>query len=877
MKAQEPAANYEYTFGKNDLVLNARRKTLRIRGREAHLEPIPFEILTILLYRPRDIVDMTQHTYRTPQVIQNAMSKIRGELGDLAKVIETVKSRGYRFAGDVERRLIGNDSASDTLRPDQYIEDTPLKLIECLSANNEVEVWSVAADSGQQQIVKAAYTAKGTRRLEREASIWQLIREELGEQPDLDYPIGQDFSKAVRYLQFKDRGQDLEAWSLSSRALSEMGLDRRLALFDRMLTAVGKLHDIGVVHGDLKPKNWLISPSEQQPPGRQPVLSDLGNARLLNEQLFEKHDIPRLGMTITEPELTGSINYFAPELQHSEKPNMVSDVYALGITLYQFVAGDLRKPLASGWHADIRDEAMIELIEEVTQGKPENRLGSIEAFQQRLANLGQRRDDLESLRKYKRWKSQRPWIAGIVATALGGTLLSSVLAMHAIDAQRAAELEAKRKSEVIDFVTDVLRTANPRTESPSSEPPLIAALQRASQRLDTASTSDDSSSMLPVAEALRDFYGVLDEFESQIEEAQRVVRLNAQLHGDNHPETLLARLALIRTLSVAGETDKARALFDAMSIEHLSGENLAHIRFHQTYTLGRINSLQLDFASAAEHYATARELLAKYAPNDALTLQELTLPHAEALARTNQLESAIAMLNAVTEPEFVADAAIPKWRQINANRLKAQVLGFLQRHDEAVALLEMEIINLREMYGEQSFRVANTYTTLAHQKSALGLFDESIRDLEKAIPTLCNPDNGIRQFCALTRGNLGVLQFHKDDSAATVQQLTLAREAIRQITDSAVAVSMFEYYLANALIDTREFQQARALSEGLQASDIEQAAPDGAWATRLRILSERLDLAEASPEARNNAARNAVERLVAEGVSSDEAARVAGL
>ena len=878
METQKSAARYEFIFGDNDLVLNARRRTLVIRGREVRLEPLPLQILTVLLYRPKDIVNMTQHVVASPQSIQNAMSKIRRELGDLAKVIQTVKARGYRFTGEVQRRLVLGGSVGGMLRSNHYIEGTALKLIDCLSAHNEVEVWSVAADKNQKQIVKAAYTPEGVRRLEREASIWQLVRKELGDQHDLGYPIDQDFSKAIRYIQFEDRGQDLDTWSRSSQTLSEMSRDQRLALFDQMLIAVLKLHNIGVVHGDLHPRNWLISLSEQQPSGWQLVLSDLGNAKLLSEQLFEKHNIPRLGMTITERELVGSINYFAPELYAKEiDVSRASDVYALGVTLYQFVAGDLRKPLATGWSADIQDGALTELIEASTQGDPANRLGSTDAFQQQLANLGQRRDELKGLRKYERWKPLRPWIAAVLVTALTAALLSGSLAVRAINAQAAAELEAKRKSEVLDFVTDVLRTADPRTDSTSSEPSLIAALQRASQRLEAALASNDIRSMLSIAEVLSNIYSALGEFEFQIEEAKRVVRLNVQWYGDNHAQTLLARLYLMRALSVAGKADEARALFDTVSIEHLSGEDLAQIRFYQAYTLGRIHSSQLDFESAAKHYAQARNLLVQYDPDDAVTLQELTILQAEALGRIHQLERALNMLNAVTDPEFVADATIPEWRQIDANRLKAQLLGFLQRYDESVLLLEREMINLREMYGEQSLKVANTYTMLAHQKSAIGLFDESISDLEKAIPTLCKPNNGVQQFCALSRGNLGILQFHKGDSAATVEQLTAALENIRQITDSRVAVSMFEYYLVNALIDIREVQQARALSGGLQALDIEQAAPNGAWVTRLRVLSERLDLAEAPQEVRNNAAIKAFESLVAEGVSSDEAARVTGL
>ena len=52
--------------------------------------------------------------------------------------------------------------------------------------------------------------------------------------------------------------------------------------------------------------------------------------------------------------LTGTFMYIAPEVLAGQWPTAVSDVYALGVLLYQLVAADFRKPLAPGWEAGCR-------------------------------------------------------------------------------------------------------------------------------------------------------------------------------------------------------------------------------------------------------------------------------------------------------------------------------------------------------------------------------------------------------------------------------------------------------------------------------------------------------------------------------------------
>ncbi|MEZ6017245.1 MAG: serine/threonine-protein kinase [Planctomycetota bacterium] len=105
-----------------------------------------------------------------------------------------------------------------------------------------------------------------------------------------------------------------------------LDLDARLALLADVARAVAHMHARGVIHGDLKPKNILVSERE----GRAVVkVIDLGAARIA-------------GRPAPAPAtLTGTLLYMAPEQLASEDPPLRErcDVYALGLVLRELLLG----------------------------------------------------------------------------------------------------------------------------------------------------------------------------------------------------------------------------------------------------------------------------------------------------------------------------------------------------------------------------------------------------------------------------------------------------------------------------------------------------------------------------------------------------------
>lgn len=117
-------------------------------------------------------------------------------------------------------------------------------------------------------------------------------------------------------------GTDLKTLLLQRGRLP---LEEALPLFIQACSGIGYAHRAGLVHCDIKPHNMLVTPDWRL------KVTDFGIARALASiQPDEHHD-----------EIWGSPQYFSPEQAAGLAPQPASDVYSLGVVMYEALTGQL--------------------------------------------------------------------------------------------------------------------------------------------------------------------------------------------------------------------------------------------------------------------------------------------------------------------------------------------------------------------------------------------------------------------------------------------------------------------------------------------------------------------------------------------------------
>ena len=153
----------------------------------------------------------------------------------------------------------------------------------------------------------------------------------------------------------------------------------RLKLFIQVCQAVQHAHQKGIIHRDLKPSNILVARYDGLP---VPKVIDFGVAKAMGQPLTDRTLVTGFGAVVGTPE------YMAPEQAEFNQLDIDtrSDVYALGVLLYELLTGNT--PLTRQRLGEAAVLEMLRLIREEEPPTPSTRLSQADASPSIAANRG---------------------------------------------------------------------------------------------------------------------------------------------------------------------------------------------------------------------------------------------------------------------------------------------------------------------------------------------------------------------------------------------------------------------------------------------------------------------------------------------------------
>ena len=488
----EPAERDIWRWRFADVDFDESTLELRVSGEPVDVEPKPLEFLMCLLRHSGEVVTKDEllealWTGRvvTESVLTSCVAKLRIALRDEThQVIRTVHGYGYRLVAEVSREnLVGRRPFSPPqLEAGESPPQRPLWRLLRAYDGARGETWLAEhAKTGEKRVLKFAFDSLGLSQLKREITVHRLLRATLGQRDDFVRLLDWNLERPPYFIEFEHcAAGNLADWLASQGGAASVPLAMRLNVVALCAEALAAAHSAGVLHKDIKPANILMDDREAAVP--RVCLADFGSGGILDVERLRALNITGMGFTQrveADSAMSGTWSYMAPEVLAGQPPTVRSDVFSLGVLLYQLIIGDLHRSLAPGWERDVDDELLRDDVRACCDIDPLKRLGDAAELSRRLKSLPQRREQQAVARAAKaqaaslaeavaRGQVRRRWLTALAGVAGAGLAVTLFMYAQVQRARAAAEDQAAAARSVNDYlVRDLIGAANPLDPSPT--------------------------------------------------------------------------------------------------------------------------------------------------------------------------------------------------------------------------------------------------------------------------------------------------------------------------------------------------------------------------------------------------------------------------
>ena len=628
------------------------------------------------------------------------------------------------------------------------------------------------------------------------------------------------------------------------------GLDtkQRLRLFLQCCAAVSHAHKRLVNHRDLKPSNILVDAAGT------PKLLDFGIAKLLDPQQ-QQHSMA-ITRDASRPMTPG---HASPEQIRGETPTTATDIYSLGVLLYQLLSGRFPYQLTSHAPSELEqailttqptkpsvrlaesDDADAPSVDDVGRhrGTSVGRLrkelaGDLDNIvmvamrkeaERRYSTVGDLAADIRSYLEFRPVTARADSVSyrlsrfirrnrvgvGVTAVVIAGITLQTAFYTRQIQAERDTALTERQTAESVSaFLVDLFNVANPIRGDDST----MTARDILDNGVEKIQTDLDGD---PVVKArllrtMGDAYSHLayhDKAEAVIRDAIAIYEVHAEPTDDELLDSLEILSSVLRSQE---QWDDARNVAQrALSIrEALVGKDDPSLH-SSLAVLGNIHHYLDELDEALALYERIIEIennaFSKDDPAKAKAINHAALTY-ERMGRYAEAEAAYRESLRLREKGYGKEHARTAFGQSNLGIF----LSNQGRHDAAEPYLLTALEVRRKIYGDDNINVAYPLTALSNIEVQRGNLTRAAEYQEqvKSIWFATNPSHGT--YANAVR-SLGRLYGQMDRFEEALAETTLALELYREIygeKNSRVAESLHTiaevHYWQGTFEEAQEFE-----------------------------------------------------------------------
>lgn len=641
------------------------------------------------------------------------------------------------------------------------------------------------------------------------------------------------------------------------RYCDRQGLDlrARLNLFLEICSAVQYAHQNLIVHRDLKPANILVAADGT------PKLLDFGIAKLLDAgDAASVLALTRMNDRLLTPE------YASPEQILGRPVTTTSDVYALGVVLYELLTGlrpyavpssasqlelerticisDPSRPSAAVRKAAVgsaESSAQIGTIAAnrgLSVEKLERRLqGDIDAIvmralrkepQHRYGSAEQLADDIRRyLAKEPVHARQGNWAYysnrfirrhafGVSAGLTFAVFLAAFAIAMSVQTQRIAaerdraEVEGERAERVSEFMLNVFSASDPFV-SQGKEFSARDLLDQAARTIRN-DLNQHPEVRARLMEGIGRAYRRQNEFQMSVSLLKEASRLREGLPDEDGTKqtSVLAELAFAHYQ--AGNFEEAdRTLRKALEIAERSSNAHTPAYAKLLGDLGRVKHQTGDIATARVYLEKSLQLSQEIlSPADTaiadvlLTLSSIHMWESDLDAAEKRARESLAIYTQ-SVPEQYPDRVL-------AQSVLADVLIAKDDLAGAEALLQRSLAAQRILYGEASSQVAATYDSLAQVRRAQGRWTDAEEYARRAIASQTDALGNDHFMTGYFHSSLAVLLFKQGRYSAAEQEVRHSLDIYaRTLPPDHQYVAASEHFLGEIMLTTNRLKDAETL------------------------------------------------------------------